>query len=143
MMCSGGAGTPKAGGNIGREWTHRDQRKKGGTRAKPRRGGSGDRSRASVGALQAKPSSWRTRQVFIAQHHGESGAGRPQGPHGDVKGRRGSSEDPNELLLRPTGCGPTVRENGVSVPSLEGQANTMSAVVTASAEANGIRTSNL
>jgi hypothetical protein len=31
----------------------------------------------------------------------------------------------------------------VSVPSLEGQANTMSAVVKASAEANGFRTSNL
>jgi hypothetical protein len=81
--------------------------------------------------------------VFIAQHHDGSDTGRPQGSNGDVKDRRGSSKVPNELLLRPTGCGPTVRENGVSVPSLEGQANTTSAGVAVSAETNGFHTLNL
>jgi hypothetical protein len=45
----------------------------------------------------------------------------------------GGAAKSNELLLRLTGCGTTVRENSVSVPSLEGQANTTGAVVRASA----------
>ena len=41
-----------------------NKRREGTTRAKPRRGGPGDRSRLRVGALKATLSSWRTRQVF-------------------------------------------------------------------------------
>ena len=48
----------------------------------------------------------------------------------------GGAAKSNELLLRLTGCGTTVRENSVSVPSLEGQANTTGAVVRASARTN-------
>jgi hypothetical protein len=142
-MCSGGAGTPKAGGNIGWEWTLKEQAEEGGNagEAQERRTGrpvQGESWRAEGGAKLMEDASGVHRA-----HHDGSDTGRPQGPNGDVKGRRGSSKGPNELLLRPTGCGPTVRENGVSVPSLEGQANTMSAVVAVLTETNGFRTSNL
>jgi hypothetical protein len=74
---------------------------------------------------------------------GESGTGKPRGPLRQRTRSRGEQRSSNELLLRPTGCGPTVRENGVSVPSLEGQANTTSAGVAVSAETNGFHTLNL
>jgi hypothetical protein len=48
----------------------------------------------------------------------------------------GGAAKANELLLRLTGCGTTVRENSVSVPSLEGQANTTGAVVRTSVQTN-------
>jgi hypothetical protein len=74
---------------------------------------------------------------------GESGTERPRGPLRRRTRSRGEQRSSSELLLRPTGCGPTVRESGVSVPSLEGQANITSAGVAASVETNGFRTLNL
>jgi hypothetical protein len=55
----------------------------------------------------------------------------------------GGAAKSNELLLRLTGCGFIVRENDVSVPTLEGQANIMGAGVAASATANRPQASNL
>jgi len=77
------------------------------------------------------------------EHHG---AGQTQeDPEGRVVTRKavGGAAKSNQLLLRPTGCGPDVRESGVSVPTLEGQANTTDAAVAASATANSSHTSNL
>jgi hypothetical protein len=142
-MCSGGAGAPKAGGNICREWTLRDTAEEGcnAGEAQERRAGrpvQGESWRAEGGAKFMEDASGVHRAT-------PRRVGRGKTPRTKRRRERskGGQQRSNELLLRPTGCGPTVRENGVSVPSLEGQANTMSAVVAVLTETNGFRTSNL
>jgi hypothetical protein len=74
---------------------------------------------------------------------GESGTERPRGPLRRRTRSRGEQRRSNELLLRLIGCGFIVRESDVSVPTLEGQANTTGAVVAVSATTNGSYASNL
>jgi hypothetical protein len=89
-------------------------------------------------------SSCRARLVF---HHAStpdgSGAGTPRGPARQRARSWGEQRRSSELLLRLTGCGSIVRESDVSVPTLEGQANTTGAAVAAPATTNGSHASNL
>jgi hypothetical protein len=130
---AGGAGTPKGGGNTDQEWTLRGFDRRQGTNADETQE---RRIRRLIqdesGALKVTPSSGRSRSVLFFASTNER-TRRRKTPRTTWRHERswGEQRSSNELLLRLIGCGSTVRENGVSVPSLEGQANTTSAVVEA------------
>jgi hypothetical protein len=134
------------GGNTDREWTLRgvDRRKganAGETQERRIRRLIQDEYRRAEGDAKLTEDALGV----VSCKHQRAGQARedPEDQRGNTERSWGEQRRSNELLLRLTGCGSTVRENGVSVPTLEGQANITGAVVMASARTSCSHTSNL